>query len=186
MIGVDVKCWRRHKIGKPLECMRSITFGGEEMTSHLDFNEALDNHSPYSRILHTKNYCQLSPVFPQFANYLHQLLNIFNVLDGNSVLTERLHEKILQLQGIAHYDFFIFYQIWRISRNLSVAYTDYQKAYRSVLHSWLLEILRVYKTDNRNTTLQSKFMMKWRIKLSCRDFCSNDNLIRRSVLRMNA
>ena len=42
----------------------------------------------------------------------------------------------------------IFEDAFRKKKNLSCAYIDYMKAYDSVPHNWIIEILRAYKVSN--------------------------------------
>ncbi len=39
-------------------------------------------------------------------------------------------------------------QAHKKNRNLSIAWIDYKKAYDSIPHSWLIEVLKIYKIDN--------------------------------------
>lgn len=47
------------------------------------------------------------------------------------------------------------------NRNLSVAYIDYQKAFDSVPHSYLIEILQMYKIDTLLIQFLQEIMKKW-------------------------
>lgn len=51
-------------------------------------------------------------------------------------------------------------------KNLSIAWIDYQKAYDSVPHSWLLEVLRIYKINQQIIELLQCMMSSWRTTLS--------------------
>lgn len=47
-------------------------------------------------------------------------------------------------------------------RNISVAWIDYRKAFDSIPHSWLMEVLKLYKIDNSVISLIEKAMSTWR------------------------
>ena len=49
----------------------------------------------------------------------------------------------------------------RNKRNLSMLYVDYQKAYDSVPHGWILEALRIYKVSSVIVNFLEKTMVNW-------------------------
>lgn len=51
-------------------------------------------------------------------------------------------------------------------KNVSMAWIDYQKAYDSVPHSWLLEVLEIYKVDKQVIGLIKSLMKTWRTKIT--------------------
>ena len=53
----------------------------------------------------------------------------------------------------------------KFRRNLSVTYIDYQKAYDSVPHPWILETLKTYKISEVITHFLECAMQMWQIKL---------------------
>jgi hypothetical protein len=50
-------------------------------------------------------------------------------------------------------------------RNLHITYVDYQKAYDSVPHSWLIEILSVYKVNPSVINFLKTIMQTWKTNL---------------------
>lgn len=50
-------------------------------------------------------------------------------------------------------------------RNIAVAWIDYQKAFDSVPHSWLIECLKLYKIDPKIINILSTCMKNWRTQL---------------------
>ena len=50
-------------------------------------------------------------------------------------------------------------------RDLSIMWIDYKKAYDSVPHSWLIEILNLYKIDKHTKNFIKLLMPKWRTKI---------------------
>ena len=54
----------------------------------------------------------------------------------------------------------------RRKTNLAVAWIDYQKAYDSVPHSWILESMKLHKIDPRIQTLVQESMKHWRTTLT--------------------
>ncbi|XP_044764461.1 uncharacterized protein LOC123321024 [Coccinella septempunctata] len=57
-------------------------------------------------------------------------------------------------------------QAKRRLKNISMAWIDYQKAYDSVPHSWLVEILEIYKVNRLAINLIKSLMSTWRTTLS--------------------
>ncbi|XP_044751744.1 uncharacterized protein LOC123311738 [Coccinella septempunctata] len=57
-------------------------------------------------------------------------------------------------------------QAKRKLKNLSMAWIDYRKAYDSVPHSWLLEVLEIYKVDKRIINLIESLRSMWRKTLT--------------------
>lgn len=51
-------------------------------------------------------------------------------------------------------------------KNLSIAWVDYQKAYDSVPHSWLVQIMEIYKVDHKILQLLKHLMNTWTTTLS--------------------
>lgn len=51
-------------------------------------------------------------------------------------------------------------------RSLHYAYIDYQKAFDSVPHSWLIKILEIYKINPELITFLEKIMGKWNTTLN--------------------
>ena len=50
-------------------------------------------------------------------------------------------------------------------RQLSVMWIDYKKAYDSVPHSWLIEMMKLYKIDKQTINFIIKLMPSWRTKI---------------------
>jgi transposase-like protein len=53
-------------------------------------------------------------------------------------------------------------QVRKKQHNVCIAYTDYQKAYDSVPHVWLTEILRIYKIHPQIIVVLTEATKKWR------------------------
>lgn len=51
-------------------------------------------------------------------------------------------------------------------KNISMAWIDYRKAFDSVPHSWLLEVLRTYKVNKQVIKLLENLMSTWRTTLT--------------------
>lgn len=62
-------------------------------------------------------------------------------------------------------DSFIASQVSKKSRNISLSWIDYQKAYDSVPHDWLIEVLKIYKVDQKVVELLNRLMGLWKISL---------------------
>ena len=50
-------------------------------------------------------------------------------------------------------------------RNISTAWIDYKKAFDSVPHDWIIEILKIHKFDPITTKFLRKTMNKWKTSL---------------------
>ena len=50
-------------------------------------------------------------------------------------------------------------------KNLSTAWVDYQKAYDSVPHSWILKCLEIYKIDPKAVAFLKHIMKQWKTTL---------------------
>lgn len=53
-------------------------------------------------------------------------------------------------------------------KNVSMAWIDYQKAFDSIPHSWLLEVLHIYKVNQQVIQLLKCLMSTWRTTLTVR------------------
>jgi hypothetical protein len=62
-------------------------------------------------------------------------------------------------------DSVILEQVKKQSRNLHVTYTDYQKAYDSVPHSWLICVLSLYKIHPIIVQFLKSIMQIWHTTL---------------------
>ena len=52
-------------------------------------------------------------------------------------------------------------QAHKDNRNLYTAYSDYRKAFDSVSHSWLINVLQIYKLDPQTINSLQQLMKKW-------------------------
>jgi hypothetical protein len=73
------------------------------------------------------------------------------------------------------------------SRNISLAWIDYQKAFDSVPHSWLLEVLKIYKIDIKIYNFLKHCMNLWTTNLQLTmkgfDLVSEDVQIKRGIFQ---
>ena len=53
----------------------------------------------------------------------------------------------------------------KFRRNMSITYIDYQKAYDSVPHPWIIETLKTYKISHIIINFLEHAMKMWKIKL---------------------
>lgn len=63
-------------------------------------------------------------------------------------------------------DAVILEQARKRNRNLNMAYIDYQKAFDSIPHSWLLKTLEIYNVDPQIVLFLRNTMRNWQTKLS--------------------
>lgn len=64
-------------------------------------------------------------------------------------------------------------QAYTSKRNLYTAYIDYRKAFDSVPHQWLLDVLRLYKVNTNFVTLLEHVMSSWRTRIQLQTDTSN-------------
>lgn len=68
-------------------------------------------------------------------------------------------------------------------RNLHTAYIDYQKAFDSVSHSWLIRVLQVYKIHPSLVSLLRRLMSTWKTKLLLPTGVSPSIRVRRGIFQ---
>lgn len=79
-------------------------------------------------------------------------------------------------------DCVILKQVQRKNRNLSCCFIDYQKAFDSVPHTWLIEILRIYKIHPTLISLLKHLMSEWCTVLS---IVTSDHKITTEAIKIN-
>ncbi|XP_044762032.1 uncharacterized protein LOC123319228 [Coccinella septempunctata] len=68
-------------------------------------------------------------------------------------------------------------------KNISIAWIDYEKAYDSVPHSWLVEALKIYKIDDQVIKLLEFLMTSWRTKIYMRGSKTEEIKIKRGIFQ---
>lgn len=89
---------------------------------------------------------------------------IYDHLHSNNIMTEEQKGCYKNSQGCKDQvtiDTVVVKQALNKKRNLSMAYIDYKKAFDSTPHSFLLEILKIYKINNNIIQLISSAMETW-------------------------
>ena len=95
-------------------------------------------------------------------------LLIYDHLTSNHILCEEQKGCSKGTKGCKEQliiDQVILEQAYRNNRNLYAAYIDYQKAFDSVPHNWILKTLRMYKVIDQIVNFLKESMTKWRTKL---------------------
>ena len=81
----------------------------------------------------------------------------------------------------------VFEDACRKRKNLSMCYIDYAKAYDSVPHKWILEILTVYKISSTILTFLAHSMSMWHTNMSLYHengvICVNNIMIKRGIFQ---
>ncbi|KAL0871314.1 hypothetical protein ABMA27_005059 [Loxostege sticticalis] len=93
---------------------------------------------------------------------------IYKHIDQNQILTEQQKGCRRSSQGCKEQltiDSVILRQVQKIKGNLFSMYIDYKKAYDSVPHSWLLEILNIYKIHPVIKSFLGHVITKWKTRL---------------------
>ena len=110
--------------------------------------------------------------------------NIYKFLDSNSVLAKEQKGCVKRSMGCKEQlviDSFILAQSRKRSRNLSIAYIDYQKAFDSVPHSWLIHILKIYKINPTIVHFMEEIMKNWMTKVKLSSVTTCNIPIRRGI-----
>ena len=93
---------------------------------------------------------------------------IYEHLDKYSLLTEQQKGCRKQSQGCKEQltiDSVILKQVYKNKSDLYTMYIDYQKAYDSVPHTWLLQVLNIYNIHPQLVTFLQTVMRNWTTKL---------------------
>ena len=81
----------------------------------------------------------------------------------------------------------VFEDAFRRRRNLSMCFIDYAKAYDSVPHKWILEILAIYKINSIILSFLAHSMSMWHTNMSLYHengvLCVNDIMIKRGIFQ---
>jgi hypothetical protein len=89
-------------------------------------------------------------------------------LTENQILTEQQKGCRKFSQGCKEQliiDSIVCKQAQKKNRNISIAWIDYAKAYDSIPHSWLIEVLNIYKINNSIINFLKHSMTYWSTKL---------------------
>ena len=70
--------------------------------------------------------------------------------------------------------------------NLAMAWIDYQKAYDSVPHSWILRCLKLYNVNEKVKAMIEHSMQHWKTTLTCGKEELGDIQIRRGIFQGDA
>lgn len=104
---------------------------------------------------------------------------IYQHLEKNNIIAEEQKGCIKGAKGCKEQltiDQVILEQASKNSRNLNAGYIDYQKAFDSLPHSWLIEILRIYKVSPTVISFLEAIMKHWKTTIQV----SNNNITHRT------
>lgn len=126
----------------------------------------------------------LNTMFKLMTNIV--LLKVNKFITENNIMCENqkgCREKSKGCKEQLVIDHVLCAQAKKRKKNISVAWIDYAKAYDSVPHSWLLEILNIYKIDPVLINFLKHSMQAWCTKLSLSlPMSSGDNTTTRSTI----
>lgn len=108
----------------------------------------------------------LQAIYKIYTSCISQL--IYNHCEQNSILTEQQKGCKKSSQGCKEQliiDSVIMNQARTNVRNIYTAYIDYRKAFDSVPHDWLIEILKIYKISRPLINFLSHCMENWQTTL---------------------
>lgn len=71
-------------------------------------------------------------------------------------------------------------------QDLNTAYIDYQKAFDSIPHSWLLEVLRIYKINPNIINMLEYIMRTWRTKINIDKEITGEVMIKTGIFQGDA
>lgn len=146
-----------HIINNPEEVPKFITEG---TTYIIPKNEETSNPANYRPIT-----C-LSTLYKIITSVI--TTKIYTHLDENQIMTEEQKGCRKHSQGCKEQltiDTIILKQAEHNQRNLHMCYIDYQKAFDSIPHSWLIQVLQIYKIHPRLIRFLSQTMKTWRTKI---------------------
>lgn len=96
---------------------------------------------------------------------------IYTYLEENNILTPEQKGCRKRARGCkeqAAIDAVVLEQSRKKNRNLNMAYIDYQKAFDSVPHTWLMHVLKIYGINENISTFLKHAMTQWHTKLVIR------------------
>lgn len=96
-------------------------------------------------------------------------MKIYEHCENNNILASEQKGCIKNSQGCKEQlliDAVITEQAMQNKRNLYTAYIDYQKAFDSVPHSWILKVLQIYKVPHQLIGLMKHLMSRWATRLT--------------------
>lgn len=153
----------------------------------LKFNEVLNNPQLFPRFLTqghtylipksnaTEDPSQYRPItcLPTMYKLLSALISnkVYTYLEDNNILTEEqkgCKRRAMGCKEQAIIDSEVLGQARQKNRNLYMGYIDYQKAFDSVPHSWLLRVMEMYGIDNTPIQFMKSIMSYWRTRLNLR------------------
>ncbi|KAL1448319.1 hypothetical protein WDU94_012418 [Cyamophila willieti] len=151
-------CQFQHCIQNPSELPKFLTEG---ITYMLPKNEQIDSPASYRPIT-----C-LSTMYKLLTSILKN--KIYDHIQQHKILCKEQNGVRPQSNGCKELliiDTVISKQAKIKNKNISIAWIDYVKAYDSTPHSWLLEILKIYKIDENVIDFLKCTMSSWRTSLS--------------------
>lgn len=111
---------------------------------------------------------------------------IYKHLEANSLIAEEQKGCRKGSQGCKEQliaDSVITEDARKSKKDLYIAYIDYKKAFDSIPHSWLQEVLSIYKINTQIITLLQKLMEKWETCLVLRNIRTTPISIKRGIFQ---
>ncbi|CAH2106131.1 unnamed protein product [Euphydryas editha] len=108
----------------------------------------------------------LQTLYKIFTSCIAEL--IYKHIDENNILAEQQKGCRKFSQGCKEQlliDSVILKQVQKLKSNLFTMYIDYKKAYDSVPHSWLVQVLEIYKIHPKLITFLETIMTTWTTRL---------------------
>lgn len=93
---------------------------------------------------------------------------IYQHLNTNNIITEEQKgskEKVLGCKEQLTIDAVVLNQAKKFNRNLNMAFVDYKKAFDSIPHTWLIQVLKIYKICPTIVQLLETVMKDWKTQL---------------------
>ncbi|KAL1446751.1 hypothetical protein WDU94_005638 [Cyamophila willieti] len=164
------------------------------------FNEYLDNPDSIPELL-TKGktvliYKKSDPKQAQNYRPITCLLTVYKLF--TSIIKTKVYQHVIDNNILAWeqkgctaqsygskeqvvIDSFIVNQARIKKRNLSMCYIDYAKAYDSIPHTWLMEILKIYKINDNVIRTLEKLMKTWRTKIHLNETTTDEIFFKRGL-----
>ncbi|KAL7634727.1 UNVERIFIED_CONTAM: hypothetical protein RMT77_015104 [Armadillidium vulgare] len=150
------------------KCLSKLLEEGEVMPEWMTIGDT--NLIPKSK--ETKNSANYRPItcLPTMYKTLTAIIasRIYSHIENNNIINEEQKGCIRNSLGTKDQlliNKMILENSWKNQKHLSMAWIDYKKAYDSVPHSWILEVLKIYKVSEKIVNFIKEGMKQWRVNL---------------------
>ncbi len=152
-----------------LKCYNSIIMGEEEVPEWMTIGRVI----LIPKNEHTENPKNWRPIacLPTMYKILTAVISeeISEHCNKNNIITDYQRGCKKGARGCQDHlllNRYILEDASKNNKNLSMAWIDYQKAFDSIPHKWLLKTLKLYKIPPKLIDIIEKLMKKWRLRMT--------------------